>query len=148
MPVASFSVDVWMKAPPQVVFAYVSDLTRHPEWADNPLVITPVTGGAPALGSRYRSEAQSHGVNFSTELVVTLFEPPRRFGFGGADATGEFSHEFSLTPSGDGTLVKRRITFQTTFSQWLAHLLVLYPVRMPSARRTLNRLKEKLENTG
>ena len=105
-------------------------------------------GGAPALGSRYRSEAQSHGVNFSTELVVTLFEPPRRFGFGGADATGEFSHEFSLTPSGDGTLVKRRITFQTTFSQWLAHLLVLYPVRMPSARRTLNRLKEKLENTG
>jgi uncharacterized protein YndB with AHSA1/START domain len=148
MPTASFSVEIWIKASVEEVFAYVSDLTRHTEWADNPLEITPVTGGAPGLGSRYRSAAQSHGVNFYTELVVTVFEPPRLFGFGGADSTGEFSHEFSFSASKDGTLVKRRITFQTTFSQWLMYLVVLYPVRRPSAMRTLRRLKKRLEKTG
>ena len=109
MPTASFSVEIFIKAPLQAVFAYVSDLTRHAEWADNPLEIVPLSPGPAAQGSRYRSSANSHGVTFQSELVVRQFEPPERFIFGGEDATGQFSHEFTFVPSGGGTLLKRRI---------------------------------------
>ena len=44
---------------PQQAFDYVSDVTRHPEWA-NPsakMRMDPVSGGAPHLGAKYRSQA-------------------------------------------------------------------------------------------
>lgn len=145
MPVASFSVSTNILAAPETVFAYISDLTRHPEWASDPVKITAITNGPVGVGSRYRSEAQSHGITFKAELTVTEYDPPKRFGFSGSDATGNFSHEFVLTPQHNGTHLQRNITFDATFTQWLTFLIVLYPVRIPSAKRTLQLLRQRLE---
>lgn len=145
MPVASFSVSTTIQAAPETVFAYISDLTRHPEWASDPVKITPITDGPIRVGSRYYSEAQSHGITFKAELVVTEYDPPKRFGFSGNDATGKFSHEFTLSSQPGGTLLRRKINFDATLLQWLTFLIVLYPVRIPSAKRTLQLLKQRLE---
>jgi len=145
MPLASFSVSITIQTTPENVFAYVSDLTRHPEWASDPVQITATTNGPIGIGSRYHSEAQSHGITFKAELVVTQYEPPARFGFSGKDATGKFSHEFLLSAHKDGTLLQRNIHFDASFLQWLTFLVVIYPVRIPSAKRTLNLLKKRLE---
>jgi uncharacterized protein YndB with AHSA1/START domain len=145
MPIAVFTVAVVIQCPPEKVFAYVADLSRHAEWAADPLQITALTPGPVNLGSRYRSTAQSHGLTFNSELRVTEYLPPERFAFGGADATGKFSHEFTFQPHPSGTRVTRRIQFTATLAQWLVFLLVLYPVRLPSARRTLKLLKNRLE---
>ena len=145
MPLASFRVHILIHAPASKVFDYVSDLTRHGEWSSDPVQIIPLTSGEVAVGSRYRSTAQSHGVTFHTELEVTECEPPSRFAFRGADSTGQFDHLFTFQPRDQGTLVTRRIRFDATLIQWLVFLLVLYPVRIPSAKRTLGRLKERME---
>ena len=148
MPLASFHVQLVINTPPEKVFDCVSDLTRHGEWSSDPVQIVALTPGEVALGSRYRSSAQSHGVTFQTELEVTEYDRPSRFAFRGADATGNFDHVFTFQPNDEGTLVTRRIRFQATPMQWLVFLAVLYPVRIPSARRTLGRLKEKMEQVG
>lgn len=145
MPLASFSVSITIQAAPETVFAYIADLTRHPEWASDPVKIVAIPDGPVGIGSRYRSEAQSHGITFKAELVVTDYDPPTHFSFAGTDATGNFSHEFKLIPQQGATLLKRTINFNATLFQWLTFLVVLYPVRIPSAKRTLQLLKQRLE---
>jgi len=145
MPPGTIRVSILIDAGPESVFAYVSDLTRHGEWSADPLKIAAIAPGPVAVGSRYRSAAGSHGVDFHTDLTVTVFEPPVRFAFRGEDATAKFLHTFTFEPSQGGTLVRRQIQFQANLLQWLTHLLVVYPVRIPSARRTLQLLKEQIE---
>ncbi len=145
MPRASFTVSTVIKVPLEQVFVYVSDLTRHGEWASDPVQIVPLSEGSISVGSRYRSTAQSHGVTFHSELEVTECIPPTRFAFVGEDSTGRVNHSFAFQSTDHGTLVKRQMQFDVNLLQWLAYLAVVYPVRIPSARRTLQLLKERLE---
>lgn len=145
MPRVSFTVSTPVDVPLEQAFDYVSDLTRHGEWASDPVQIVPLSSGSPAVGSRYRSTAQSHGVTFHSELEITECVPPTRFAFVGQDSTGRVNHLFTFQSTDKGTLVKRRMQFDVNLLQWLAYLVVVYPVRIPSARRTLKLLKERLE---
>jgi len=145
MPPASFRVNIVVDAPPETVFPYVSDLTRHGEWSSDPVDIRAMSAGPIAVGSRYRSTARSHGATFTTELVVTRYELPACFAFEGEDATGKFRHIFTFQLRDGVTLVTREIRFSANLGQWLVFFLVLYPVRLPSARRTLQLLKQKVE---
>src|SRR5262245_27935812 len=111
MPNATLTVSTTIKATPDVVFAYLSDLTRHGEWAANPLRIEALTPGPVAVGSRYHSEAQVGRFAFSAELWVTVCQPPRIFTFAGKDETGQFEHRFTLSPQANETQVERRISF-------------------------------------
>jgi uncharacterized protein YndB with AHSA1/START domain len=142
---ASLSVRVMISAPRERVFAFVADLARHGEWSADPLDIQPLSSSEIAVGSRYRSTAQSHGTVFHTELEVTGYEPPVYFEFQGKDATGQFRHLFIFQTHGVETQVTREIHFDATLAQWLLFLLVLYPVRIPSAKRTMQRLKGLME---
>ena len=145
MPTATFSVAVEIDAPPQRVFAYLADLPKHGEWSANPLSIDSASPGPVGVGSRYRSSAEFNGLQFVADLRVTIYDPPSRFGFGGQDSTGRFEHQFKLTPQARGTRVERRVSFQLTPAQWLMFLILLYPVRLPAARRALTLLKDRLE---
>ena len=145
MPSASLTFSVHVAAPPEVVFRYVADLSRHGEWAANPLQIELVSGGPLVNGNRYRSRAQVRGLRFEAELRVTEYEPPVRFAFEGEDATGKFTHQFTFEPQGQGTRVERKITFALTLRQWLMFYLLLFPVRFPAGRRAMRLLKAKLE---
>lgn len=147
MPRASFRTQVVIKAPQEKVFDYVSDLSRHGEWTSDPVEITVVESTPQKIGDRYRSIAQSHGVTFRSELVVTEYNPPVQFAFVGQDSTGRVEHRFRFHADGKDTRVERQMQFDVNFIQWLAYLAVVYPVRIPSARRTLQLLKAKLEES-
>lgn len=142
---ASFSVAIDIDAPIEKVFAYVSDLTTHGEWAANPLKIETISSGAVRIGSRYRSTANSRGATFTAELVVTELQPPHRFAFSGQDGTGRFEHRFNLFSQDGGTRVERTVTMQLTTRQWLMFQVLLYTVRLPAARKALRSLKARLE---
>lgn len=145
MPRVSFRTYIIIKAPQEQVFSYVSDLSRHGEWSSDPVEITVVKSTPQKIGDRYRSIAQSHGVTFRSELVVTEYAPISRFAFVGQDSTGRVEHLFKFRANGKDTHVERQMQFEVNFMQWLAYLAVVYPVRIPSARRTLQLLKAKLE---
>jgi uncharacterized protein YndB with AHSA1/START domain len=63
---------VAINAPPEKVFDYVSNLTRHPEWSGGKLKIEALTPGPVAVGSQYKSYEEVAGQqNRPNELRVT-----------------------------------------------------------------------------
>ena len=145
MPQASFRVRTTINAEPEVIFGYVADLAQHGQWAANQLQIEPVSPGPAAVGSRYRSMAQVNGITFIAELQVTKYQPPREFAFAGEDETGRFEHRFTIQPHAHGAQVERQVRFTLTPRQWLMFLLLLYPVRLPAAKKALGLLKRRVE---
>ncbi|MEM7336807.1 MAG: SRPBCC family protein [Chloroflexota bacterium] len=133
---------------PQDVFEYVSDLTRHGEWAANPLEITAnqnSANGVPSVGQTFTSAATVRSLSFDAQLTITAYEPNSRFSFSGEDSTGKFEHHFSFKAVDGGTAVSRQINFTLSAMQWIIFTILYIPVRKPAGNRALELLKEKLE---
>lgn len=106
MPGASIEIN----QPAETVFAYVSDITRHPEWASHELVVEPADATPLGVGKLYHS----HGVQFrrqlQDELTVTEYQAPSRFVFESDGKSGVWRHSLFVTPLGVGSCrVERRM---------------------------------------
>ena len=108
------SIGAWVPLPQEAVFAYISDFSKHPEWARNELTITPLSTGPARVGSKYRSVARQAGKDWPSALEITGYEPPSRFEF---TATGgpldspvddPHRHEYILRPENGGTRLELR----------------------------------------
>jgi hypothetical protein len=137
------TIDV--NASPEAVFAYVSDLSRHHEWAAQPLVIETSAAGPPAAGTKARSKAHQFGRDNANELVVTEIDPPRRFAFEAFGREGRFIHSFDLRPVDGGTrLTKTFDVLEVNF--FIRMLMPVFAVLAPrSLTRDLSRIKSRLE---
>ena len=130
----TFSATVRVEAPPSAVWPLVADLTRHGEWAADPLTVT-------AAGDGYESVARSKGKEFRARLSVLASDEPRRFVFRASDPTGTYEHVFTLEPDGAGTRVTRTVSgVDLSAGQTAFFYAVLLPVRKPNARKALERL--------
>ncbi|MEA2646957.1 MAG: Polyketide cyclase / dehydrase and lipid transport [Chloroflexota bacterium] len=135
----TYAVTTILPAPPEEVYAAISDLTRHPEWAADPVEIQLVEGdGGP--GSRYSSTATSKGKRITADITVTDATPPGRFAFDVSDLTGQYRHVFTVTAVDGGSQVERRISASLSASQAALFYLVYLPVKRPNARRALANL--------
>ena len=101
--------EILIDASPEVVFAYLADLSRHGEWATHPgLVIEPEADGPVGVGSRFVSHGHQFGQEMTDVLTVTGYSTPRELSFESAGKGGVWRHSFELTPAVPGTrLVKR-----------------------------------------
>ena len=145
MPKVTLSASTTINAKPDVVFAYVADLTKHGEWSANQLSIEAVSTSPAIIGNQYRSTAVVRGITFLSELRVTDYQAPVLFGFAGQDQTGIFLHRFTFTPSNNGTRVVRQIEFTLSLTEWFSFLLLYFPVRRPALNKSLLLLKQRLE---
>ena len=135
---------VMLKAQPVEVFAYVSDLTRHPEWSGSPLKVEALTPDPVGVGSQYRSIGGKG--NRLNELRVTAYEPPTRFGFVAKDQMGDVTHEFTFNAQDGGTLMLRKVTGTMPLMVSILFRGFLYPMRgKPSMDRAMANLKAKWE---
>jgi uncharacterized protein YndB with AHSA1/START domain len=96
--------EVRIAAPPEIVFAYFTDPARLVEWIGIAALLDPRPGGT------FRVEANGRDVVCGEYVEV---EPPRRvvftWGFEEADGLvppGASIVEITLTPDGDGTLLR------------------------------------------
>ena len=144
MPEASIQFSTEVSAPASEIFAYVSDLTKHGEWAANPLKITPLGGGSAEIkvGRRYKSVATVKNLTFEAELEVSEYLPPTRFAFSGSDSTGIFTHLFTFEPVSNGTKVTRSINFDLSFYLWVRFWILYFPVRRPAGRKAMEQLAQ------
>ena len=110
MPSISSRTVSHVDAPPERVFAALSDLARHGEWAANPLKIESTTDDPAAVGSEYKSSVRFMGKDVSGTLRVTVLEAPSRFGFTCDDDNGHFEQDYRLRPDSGGTRVMQRTT--------------------------------------
>lgn len=135
----AYRVQALVDAPPELVFACVADLERHGEWSSDPLEVRKTGDGA------YTSTATSKGKTITATLRVLEDRPPERFAFEVKDMTGSWVNRFTLTPAEAETRVEREIAGELGGAQLLLFWLVLYPIKKPNARRSLQRLKALLE---
>jgi hypothetical protein len=109
--------------------------------------IEKVSPGPVGVGSHYRSLAHVNGIPFTAEFQVTKHQPPAHFAFTGHDQTGRFEHQFTFQPYDNGTRITRQVNFALTLRQWLMFAILIYPVRLPAAKKALRQLKQRLERT-
>lgn len=141
---------VAINAPPEKVFGYVSDLTRHPEWSGGKLKIEALTPGPVAVGSQYKSYGEVAGQqNRPNELRVTKLESPTHFAFVAKDpGFGEVTNAFKFSPQGDGTLMERTLSMQMNPVMAFAFKLFIRPlIGQPMMDKSFAALKARLEKT-
>lgn len=141
------SHEIFVRAPLQPTFDYVSDLTRHPEWSGG-LKIEALTPGPVAIGKEYQSRgAVAVQKNRPNTVRVSVYEPPHKFGFIAQDPDfGDVSHVFTFAEQNGGTLITRTMTVNLNPIVALGFRFFIYPlVGKPSMRKSLASLKGKLE---
>ncbi len=142
------SHEVFIYAPVQAVFDYVSDLTRHPEWSGGELKIEAVAPGPIAVGKEYVSHGEVAIQKDRPNTVrVAEYQSPHRFGFMANDPDfGEVPHTFTFSEQDGGTLVKRTMAVSLNPAMAFLFRFFVYPwIGGPSMDRSLARLKAKLE---
>lgn len=103
-----FSIDV--KAPPEEVFAFISDIERHGEWSPQEFEAEHIGSAPIGVGTRYRTAGRKgtrKGVMRSTDVEVTEFVPPHRFGFAATEKAGTYRTTFAISSAGAGSHIER-----------------------------------------
>ncbi len=142
------SNQVFVNAPLQTVFDYVSDLTKHPEWSGGELKIEAVTADPIAVGKEYVSRgAVALEKNRPNTVQVSEYEPPHKFGFVAKDPDfGKVFHVFTFAEQNDGVMVTRTTTLSLKPVVAFAFRLFIYPlIGKPMTVKSLAALKKRLE---
>ena len=106
----TFQAQTTIDAPPQTVFDYVSDFTKHGEWAGHGLQVTKDTDGPVAVGSTYSTVAKQFGTQ-REHSTVTELEPGTVFGWDSKGALGTVHHRFSVAATDGGTSLTKSAEF-------------------------------------
>lgn len=107
---AEVSVSTHVDAPPEVVFALVSDLARMGEWSPECTSVE-WKGGAtgPALGAAFKGRNRSGRRRWSTDARITTFEPGKALAFDvhvGPLKVARWGYAVAPDPAGGTTLTE------------------------------------------
>ena len=113
-------------------FSYVANISRHSEWAANPLEIRHTAGPESGEGATYESvihhPAGIAGA-FQGGIRVLHEESPHRFVYETSDTTGQYRWSFLLSAEGKGCRLIHRM--ERTSASWIIRLLqplILWPL--------------------
>jgi len=147
MIVTSTKTSIHINASVEDVFSYVTDLTRHGEWAANPLTVEAVSEEPISIGSEYRSHTRVMGKNVSAILRVTEYEPNSRFSFTVDDSSGHHVHEFTFRWLIGGTLMERKTSHDMSLVSGLMFQAFGWRfIGKPGMEQAYHSLKEHLED--
>ena len=140
---------VVVQRPPQEVFDYLTQVSRHGEWSPKPWRLEGNPGPL-ASGTRFTSYGWVPGdKEHRNEVEVTECAPPSRITWETTEeqAPGRFVSTYVLTPEGSGTKVDR--TFE--FPQPTGFVGVIFPVISafvvkPNFNKGLTLFKQRLES--
>ncbi len=103
-PAATLEATIDVDAPPESVWAMVSDLPRMASWS--PQVVRTIARGGPGVGTRTLNINRSGWKVWPTRSKVIRFEEPREIAFRIKDNLTIWS--YSLEPTGSGTRIVHR----------------------------------------
>jgi uncharacterized protein YndB with AHSA1/START domain len=102
------SVTVDIAAPPERVYALVSDITRMGEWSPECTGCTWTKGATgPEVGARFKAKNKGgRGPGWGNTPVVTAADPGAKFAFNrSGPGIGSYTWTYVLEPTGTGTRV-------------------------------------------
>jgi uncharacterized protein YndB with AHSA1/START domain len=133
-------------APPEAVFDYLADFSKHPDWASHPLTVEAETGVAAVAGSTLTSTAQFIGQH-KARITVVASDRPGRLVFDVADDSGRYRHTISVRPDGNGSLLTKSVTMTGGSIVNKALGRVLMPlVGKKIIKQDVQRIKARLES--
>ena len=106
----AFEARTKVSAPVQTVFGYVSDFTKHGEWAGHGLQVTKDSDGPVAIGSTFSTVAKQFGTQ-REHSTVTELEPGGVFGWDSKGALGTVHHRFTMAAADGGTTLTKSAEF-------------------------------------
>ncbi len=141
---ATIEFQTQINAAPEEVFAYLSDLEKHPEWS-HCMEIEKTSEGAVGVGASYRSKGKNFGITANETVEVTEHQPNERFGWRTTGAMGmKFGWSFELSPQAGGTLLIERFEPPSGLMGSFIGLTAGSSTRK-AMQEGLGRIKEKLE---
>jgi uncharacterized protein YndB with AHSA1/START domain len=108
--VYSKEVAIHIDAPPEAVYDYVSDLSRHQEWAKTKIDLTIGPAGDSGLPT-FTSVAHAPGSPRAQGKVLTA-DRPGRFQYEAKDSSGRYLWTFAITPESGGSRLVYRMEQQ------------------------------------
>jgi uncharacterized protein YndB with AHSA1/START domain len=142
--VANFSTTI--DRAPDVVFDYVSDVSKHSEWSPKPFRVEGSPGRV-KTGDTFASVGTIPGdKNHRNEVTVTECSPPRKLVLDSLEKDEHFINTFEFEAEGTGTRLTRIVDAPKPGFP----LSVLFPLLMatfirPDVEKGLRNLKDKLE---
>ena len=134
----SFEAGIEINTSRERVYEYLSDLTRHHEWAANTIRLEPE-------GDGFRSYGRQLGHENRNILTLVQRNHPTRFAFEALGREGRFRHVFEI----EGAAGKTRLTKRMEVLHAAAPLKLLAPLLGLLGRRNirgdLKRIKARLE---
>jgi uncharacterized protein YndB with AHSA1/START domain len=143
------TLTVTIDAPPDKVWPWVADLTKHPEYSPKPYEVELVSGEPGKVGTRYRSVgAIPNDKHHGNEVEVVESVPNERFVLRADDDLGAFMYTYVLRPAGSGTEVSHTLVFPPLKGAPAMAVPILFPlVGKRDMRKRLQLLKAKVEST-
>jgi len=143
---ATMEFQTQISAPPEEVFAYLSDLEKHPEWS-HCMEIKKTSEGPVGVGASYRSKGKNFGITANDTVEVTEHQPNVRFGWRTTGAMGmKFGWSFELQPKEGGTLLIERFEPPSGLAGSIIGLAARSSTRK-AMQEGLANIKEKLEGS-
>ncbi len=143
------NVSVVIDRPPEEVFEYLRDPTRHAEWSPRPYRTEGVD--APVeRGSRFTSFGWVPGDgDHRNEVEVTGFDPPKLIEFTATEQDENFVSTYRLSPQGSGTKVEKVLDMPRPGGVGGVMFPLLFAGFIkPATRKGLRMLKDRLESQG
>ncbi|MGH7876246.1 MAG: SRPBCC family protein [Candidatus Dormibacteraceae bacterium] len=94
--------------PAQRAYAYVADLTRHPEWSPDAMMIAPESDGPVVVGSRFSAEGGLFSRRGRSTVTITALAPPEQIEFEVENPATITGHVFTFSSYGGGTTITRQ----------------------------------------
>jgi uncharacterized protein YndB with AHSA1/START domain len=135
--------------PQEEVFAYLADITKHPEWGNpsHKLQVRKTSEGPLGQGSTFDCEGDQFGHN-TDSVTITEYTPNSRIAYQADGNAGLIGYAFDLAPADGGTRVTK--TFDAIKPKFPLNILapVVNAFIQPGAMKgDLERIKANLEGS-
>ncbi len=144
------TVAVTIAAPPETVWPWIADVTKHADWSPKAYRVELVSGEPNAAGSRYRSVGwvPPNDSNHENDVEITQVVPMTHFALDATDSNGTFVNTFDLKAVDGGT----EVTFVIAFPQMKGMNAIMVPILFPlvgmsDIKKRMQLLKQKVEST-
>jgi len=142
--------EITINAPAEKVFAYLADITKHPEWSkgEHKLEVEKTSEGPIGQGATFRSVGYQFGRNEDT-VTITEYVPDQRVVFQATGRVGLARHAFEIAPSNGGARVTKSFDMvKGRFPFMIMYPLVARRFYWPGALKgDLERIKSKVEES-
>jgi uncharacterized membrane protein len=106
----TYEEQISINAPADKVYAYVSDMTKHGEWAGHGLAVVKDTDGPAKVGSTYSTTASQFGTQ-KEHSTITDMAPNTKFAWDSKGSLGTAHHWFTIADNGEHSMVTKGAQF-------------------------------------